>query len=111
MKKLQEVSDKFTFEIPKEGSMIAIENLAIPVKTKKADKVHKFIDFLISKKIEALHSDLYGTNPSNVFARDGKNLKNPNFFPEDEMFGKLHLVNNEISLDKVDAIWLGVRFF
>ena len=89
---------------------MVIENVAIPAKTKKTDMVHKFIDFLISKKIASLHANLYGTNPSNVSAIDEKRLENSNFFPKDEMFDKLHLINNEISLDKIDSIWLGVRF-
>lgn len=110
MKKLQEITNKFVFQIPKDGSIMVIENFAIPVKTKKADLVHKFIDFLISKKISLLHANLYGTNSSNISAFGEKISENSNFFPKDEMFDKLHLINNEISLDKVDSIWLGVRF-
>jgi len=110
MKKLQELSDDFVFQVPKEGSILSIENVAIPAKTKKTDMVHKFIDFLISKKIAMLHSDLYGTNPSNASAIDEKRSENSNFFPKDDMFDKLHLINNEVSLDKIDSIWLGVRF-
>jgi spermidine/putrescine transport system substrate-binding protein len=110
MKKLQELSEDFVFQIPKEGSILSIENLAIPAKTQKADMVHKFIDFLISKKISILHADLYGTSPSNASAFDEKRSENSNFFPKDEMFDKLHLLNNEVSLDKIDSIWLGVRF-
>lgn len=110
MKKIEEESDKFVFQIPSEGSLIAIENLAIPAKTKKTEIVHKFIDFLISKKISLFHSNLYGTNPSNLKAIEEKSLKNPNFFPNAEMFDKLHIVHNEISLDMVDSMWLAVRF-
>jgi spermidine/putrescine transport system substrate-binding protein len=107
---LQEISEDFVFQIPKEGSILSIENVAIPAKTKKSEMVHKFIDFLISKKIALLHADLYGTNPSNASAIDEKRAENSNFFPKDEMFDKLHLINNEVSLDKIDSIWLGVRF-
>lgn len=110
MKKLQEISNKFVFQIPSDGSIMVIENVAIPVKTKKADLVHKFINFLISKKIAALHATLYGTNPSNISVFNEKVSESSNFFPKDEMFDKLHLINNEISLDRVDSIWLGVRF-
>ena len=110
MKKLQEISEDFIFQIPKEGSILSIENVAIPAKTKKTDMVYKFIDFLISKKIAMFHADLYGTNPSNACAIDEKISENSIFFPKDEMFGKLHLITNEVPLDKVDSIWLGVRF-
>ncbi|MFA6991056.1 MAG: extracellular solute-binding protein [Candidatus Babeliales bacterium] len=110
MKKLQEISNKFIFQIPKDGSIMVIENIAIPVKTKKSDLVHKFIDFLISKKIAMLHANLYGTNSSNISVFNEKVAENSNFFPKDTMFDKLHLINNEISLDRVDSIWLGVRF-
>jgi spermidine/putrescine-binding protein len=110
MKKLQELSNKFVFQIPKDGSVMVIENVAIPVKSKKSDLVHKFIDFLISKKIAMLHANLYGTNPSNRYVFNEKKSENSNFFPKDEMFDKLHLIDNEISLDKVDSMWLAVRF-
>ena len=72
--------------------------------------VHKFIDFLISKKIEIFHTNLYGTNPSNRGVIEEKSLKNPNFFPNAEMFDKLHVIHNEISLDRIDSMWLAVRF-
>ncbi len=110
MKKLAEESDKFIFEIPREGSLITIENLAIPAKTKKAEMAHKFIDFLISKRISAMHMNLYGTNPSNMSGIEEKSLKNRNFFPSAKMFDKLRIMHNEIPLDKVDSMWLTVRF-
>lgn len=111
MKKLQEVSDKFIFQIPKEGSLITIENLAIPKKTNKTELVYEFIDFLISRKISEMHTNMYGTNPSNMAAIGGKNEKNADFFPNKEMFDKLHSIHNEISLDKIDSMWLAVRFY
>jgi spermidine/putrescine transport system substrate-binding protein len=110
MKKLQELGSSFVFEVPREGGMLAIENLAIPAKTKKTAIVLKFIDFLLSKRVQALHSNLYGTNPSNIFAIDGKNVENPNFFPRGDIFDKLHIANNEISLDKIDMMWMKIRF-
>jgi len=114
VKKMLEITDKFIFEVPTEGSILAIENLAIPGKTKKADLVHKFIDFLISEKVSSMHASMYGTNPSNQKAYvsiDKKFTQNPNFFPTDKIFDKLHLVRNEMPLERVDSIWLAVRFY
>lgn len=114
IKKMLEISDKFVFEIPEKGSLLAIENLAIPAKSKKADISHKFIDFLISEKIASMHAKMYGTNPSNKEAYksiDPRFTQDQNFFPTGDMFTKLHLIKNDISLEKVDSIWLAVRFY
>ena len=114
MRKMFESNENFVFEIPKKGSLFVIENLAIPAKSQKTELVHKFIDFMISEEIAGLHSAMYGTNPSNKEAYKGidkKFTENPNFFPTDDGFSRLHLIKNDISLERVDSIWLAVRFY
>lgn len=114
MRKMFESNENFIFEIPKKGSLFVIENLAIPAKSHKSDLAHKFINFMISEETAGLHSAMYGTNPSNKLAYnriDKKFTENYNFFPNDAVFSKLHLIKNDISLEKVDSIWLAVRFY
>ena len=43
-KKILQENEKFKFVIPSKGSLIAIENFATPIKSKKLDLVYKFID-------------------------------------------------------------------
>jgi spermidine/putrescine transport system substrate-binding protein len=108
-----ENDERFAFMIPKEGSMLVIENLAVPAACKKEALVYKFINFLLSRRISALNSNLYGYNPTNRLAYadvEEKVLSNPNYFPPDKIFKKLHLLHNKFSLKVVEAIWLGVKF-
>ena len=114
MKKILDLSSRFGFKIPREGSMGVIENFAIPIHCKKIDQAHQFINFMISKKIAAQCSIKYGYNPVNKEAYaliDQKFLHNQHFFPADDFFRKrLHLGHNDVSLKRVEDVWLGVKF-
>jgi spermidine/putrescine transport system substrate-binding protein len=108
-----EESDEFDFVVPVHGSIFSIENLAIPALSKKAEMVHQFIDFLISKEVCLHNSLLYGYNPSNkesYVGIDKKFTENKNFFPDDDLFKRLHLVVNSITQESVEDIWNSVRF-
>ena len=67
-KKILEVSDDYEYVLPEKGALLIIDNLAIPKYSDKTDLVHRFIDFLISKKTIAYNSNLFGYNPSNTKA-------------------------------------------
>ncbi|MFH1644626.1 MAG: spermidine/putrescine ABC transporter substrate-binding protein [bacterium] len=111
-KKILKENNKFKFVIPSRGSLISIENFAVPIKSKKLDLIYKFISFMISKDAAKLNVDEFGYNPVNVKAYDlpeMKFMKNNGMFPPPYIFDKLDLVNNELSLERVNDIWLKVR--
>jgi spermidine/putrescine transport system substrate-binding protein len=113
MKKILALTDRFDFKIPEEGSVLVIENVAIPVHSKKSDLVCQFIDFIISKQQAFKHFELYGNNPSNKSSYDNidpKIVKNSHLFPSQEQFTQLHLIHNELPIQMVDAVWLKVKF-
>jgi len=107
-------SSRFGFCIPSEGSLIAIENFVIPLHSKKAGLACKFIDFVLSKELQIMHFNVYGSNPSNRFAYDfidKKFFQEYHFFPEGEVFDKLlHLTHNQFPLKKIEDLWLAVKF-
>jgi len=112
MKMVMEQSDEFDFVIPKEGSLVTIENLVIPADSKKTDLAHKLIDFILSKKAQLINFDDYGYNPSNkkVYGKiDKKFRNNKSFFPSDKMFKKLHVIPNEPLPEKLEKLWLAVK--
>ncbi len=112
--KILKSKKNFKFVLPKEGTLITIENLAIPTSSKKVDLVYQFIDFMISKEAVALNSFNYGFNPLNkkAYSLPGMNFFRQNsLFPSDDIFGKLHIISNSISLDTINNIWLKVRAF
>lgn len=111
-KKVLELSDDFEYVIPKNGTIILVDNLVIPKYSKKIDLAHKFIDFLISKKIIAYNSDKFGYNPSNRLAYDllpKKFVTNKAFFPDASMFKNLYLLHNNLDVKKIDDLWLEVQ--
>ncbi len=111
-KKVLELSDKYDYVIPDQGSILLIDNLVIPKESNKIDLVHKFIDYLISKDIIFYNSEKYGYNPSNELAYKLANprfLKNNSFYPDDKTFAKLYLLDNEMDMKKIDDMWLEVQ--
>lgn len=113
MRKLAADFKDFVFMLPNEGSMLVIENFAIPARSKKVELVYRFINFLLDKEIAAEHSKMYGFNPSNKNAYallDKEIINNPHYFPTDERFEKLFHTHNNLPMDKVEDIWLAVKF-
>jgi spermidine/putrescine transport system substrate-binding protein len=114
MGRMRQIVDNFDFKIPHEGSLMVIENLAIPSSCKNVDLVHKFINFILSEDISVLNSFIFGFNASNKKAYkhlDEDILKNRNVFPDDEIFSKLHLMHNNMPVKKFEEIWLKVKGF
>jgi spermidine/putrescine transport system substrate-binding protein len=111
-KKVLELSDEYDYIIPEQGSILLIDNLVIPKHSNKLDLVHRFIDYLISKDVIFYNSEQYGYNPSNELAykfAKPKFLNNNAFYPNDKMFEKLHLMDNQIDMKKIDDMWLDVQ--
>ncbi len=114
VKKILETSDEFEFVVPKEGSIVVIDTLAIPKLSKKTNLVHKFINFVLSKENMLENSKIYGYNPANLQSYTGidkKFLNNQSFFPDDEMFKKLHIIHNQIDARKIEKLWFEVRIY
>ena len=112
--RIKEVDDpeNFGFVIPKEGSLLDIMALGILATSKKADMAHKLIDFLLSKEVGAYNFNEVACNPSNQEAYplvDKKYRENKAFFPDDEMFKRLFILNNEISPALLEKIWFLVK--
>lgn len=99
-------SGRFKFKIPESGGLFVIENFAIPVHSKKAAMVHKFIDFMISRKYCTDHFNEYGGNPVN---KNSYQDIDQQFLPSKEVLDKLFLVNNELPLRKIEEMWLRVK--
>jgi len=113
MRKILEHTDAFGFKVPKEGSILVIESLAIPLRCKKTELAHHFIDFVLSASSSSSSSSLYGYNPTNkqAYASIRKEfLENPNIFPDAETFARLHMTQGDLPKKMVENIWLGVKF-
>lgn len=114
MKKILKTTDRFGFQIPRQGSILVIDNLVISAQSHNIDLAHQFINFVLSKKSATVNSSAYGYNSSNVQAyqaTDEAFLNNPHFFPDQAMFKKLHILRQEyFPKEIVEKIWLSVKF-
>jgi spermidine/putrescine transport system substrate-binding protein len=111
-KKIIEISDEYNFIVPKIGSLIAIDSLAIPQPSQKEGLTYKFMNYLLAEDSFIKNYTRYGYNPSNVNAYSQipeKFLNNESFFPSDMMFKKLHLINDQIDPYKVEKLWFEIR--
>ncbi|MFA6527477.1 MAG: spermidine/putrescine ABC transporter substrate-binding protein [Candidatus Babeliales bacterium] len=114
MKKILKISDRFGFQIPLQGSILVIDNLCISAQSRNTELAHQFINFVLSKDSAIANSSTYGYNSSNVQAyqaADKAFLDNPHFFPNQEMFKKLHILRQEyFPKEVIEKIWLSVKF-
>ncbi|MFH1831992.1 MAG: spermidine/putrescine ABC transporter substrate-binding protein [bacterium] len=104
--------DNFQYILPKEGSLLVIENFAIPKLSKNQELAHKFINFFLSRRISTLNSLILGHNPSNKTSYadiDEKFLKNPNFFPDNKVFDTLQLLPSNLPIKQLTEMWWEVK--
>lgn len=113
MKEIVDEGKHFGFVLPRQGGLVSIENVAIPVCAKRVDLAHQFIDFLLSKEMGVASFDLYGSLPANKAAYDELKVTYKEdaslFFPDDEMIKTLHLINNQIPAPVIEKLWLSVK--
>ena len=114
MRKIYQHTDRYAFAIPKEGSMLIIENLVIPKKSSKVDLAHKFIDFMLSESVAKLNAGAYGFNSANKLANEGlvqgpeSNLQ---LLPDASMFKRLFIPLLPGHMRKrIEDLWLTVCF-
>lgn len=112
MRRVLKEGEEFGFEVPQEGTLIAIENCALPLGSKKKESAHVFIDFLLSEEIVALNCEAYGLYPSvlgsgyildnNLFARLGYPLG-------ESVLHKSSLIPTSIPLSRLEDLWIAVK--
>ena len=104
--------DRYRFVLPGQGSLIDIINVAIPAVSKKSDRAHKLINFLLSKHVGKKTFEILSSNPSNRESYkiiDKKYRDDRNFFPDDKAFKKLHLIHNRIPMTRIEKLWFSVK--
>lgn len=83
---------KFQYRIPKEGTTVWMDNMAIPVDAKHPDYAYAFINFVMRPENMAAISDFTGYPTSSAKARplvDPAMRDNPDIYPDEAAFGRL----------------------
>ncbi len=81
-----ERGQNLSYVIPKEGTIIWVDTMAIPKGAPHPDHAHKFINFLLRPEISAMVTNISGHRTANVAAQkhiEKKLLNDPIIFPPD----------------------------
>jgi spermidine/putrescine transport system substrate-binding protein len=114
MRKIFEANGNFDFALPKEGSMLVVENLSIPRTSAKREWAQQFINFMLSDEIALLNSTSFGYSSSNISATQKTQhayLSNPHLFPQESTYQRLFIPLLPAALRRtVEDLWLAVGF-
>ncbi|MEG4531238.1 spermidine/putrescine ABC transporter substrate-binding protein [Microcoleus sp. D2_18a_D3] len=87
------------YAIPKEGTIIFSDNMAIPKDAPQKELAEKFINFILQPEVGAQISNFTQFGSPNKAAIDGgliapNDLKNPQIYPPAEVFDKMKLLQD-----------------
>ncbi|NEO86081.1 MAG: spermidine/putrescine ABC transporter substrate-binding protein [Spirulina sp. SIO3F2] len=96
---VMEENDEIEYVIPEEGTIVWVDNLAIPKDAPNKELAEKFINFVLEPEVSAMISNYikYG-NPNEAALEqkliDQEDLDNPGIYPPPETFKKLKYAND-----------------
>jgi spermidine/putrescine transport system substrate-binding protein len=101
-----------SFVVPNEGTFMTIENLAIPIKTKKEEYTYQFINHLFKHESVKKHFEKFGFFPSTLQSLQdleidpiAKNLINASI----EEFNKFHFLQELLPQQQLQDLWIEVK--
>ena len=101
------------YVIPKEGSEIAVDNLAIPVRAPHRDLAERFINYLLDAKVGARISNFTQFATPNAAAREfvkPEDLRNPAIYPPAAILDKLEFLTDVGGATRLyDQVWTEVK--
>ena len=99
--------------IPREGSQIWLDNLAVPAKAPHRDMAERFINFILDAKIGAQLSNFTQFATPNHAARQfikPEGLSNPAIYPPPEVMAKLEFLEDLGANTRLyDEIWTQIK--
>jgi len=106
--------DKETvYFIPREGSQIWLDNLAVPAQAPHRDLAEKFINFILDAKVGAQLSAFTQFASPNKASRQfiaAEDLKNPAIYPPEDVINKLEFLEDLGGKTRLyDEIWTQVK--
>jgi putrescine transport system substrate-binding protein len=102
------------YSIPKEGTMIWFDNMAIPKDAPHPENAHKWINFILQPKIEAANSNYVAYAnpvPASKEFMDAEVKDNPAIYPSDAVMAKLFAVPAQGAkfIREQTRIWTSIR--
>ncbi|MGC4117582.1 MAG: spermidine/putrescine ABC transporter substrate-binding protein [Myxococcales bacterium] len=109
---MAEDPDTYYF-VPKEGSEIWLDNLAIPAKAPHRDLAEKFVNYILDAKIGAQLSNFnrYASpNKAALAYVKPEDLKNPVIYPPPEVMKRLHFLTDlGAKTQWYDELWTSIK--
>jgi len=107
---------KFTigFSIPKEGAVLALDNMVIHKDAPRPDLAHKFINFMLDGRNSSELTNMIGSGNPNLAALKYINPKiasNPAIFPGKEELGKLEMLQ-DLNMEQrrvLNRLWIKIK--
>jgi len=87
-----ELDFKLAYRLPKEGTLVSFDNMAIPVDSPNSQEAHQFINYLMEPQVIAdISNEVYYPNPNKAATPfvDEEMRLDPNLYPGEEMQKRL----------------------
>lgn len=102
------------FVVPKEGAVLALDNMVIPKKARSPELAHQFINYLMQAEIGAELTNVIGTGNPNASAMpfiDESILAAPAIFPDAELQKKLETITARNSKERrmASKLWTEIK--
>jgi len=108
-----EGNPRYGFTIPREGSTLFIDNMAIPAKAPNPEAAHKFINFILDAQIGARLAEYQQSATPNAAAKKllkPQMLKNPAIWPSQEQMKGLEFILDQGNNNRIlDEAWTRVK--
>jgi putrescine transport system substrate-binding protein len=102
------------YAIPKEGSQMFFDNLAIPADAKNVAEAHALIDYLYRPEVAAKNSDFLSYANGNLASQkliDPKILNDRNIYPDEATMKKLFVITarDPATQRVINRLWTRVK--
>ncbi len=108
-----EGNPRYGFTIPREGSTLFIDNMAIPAKAPNPEAAHKFINFILDAQIGARLAEYQQSATPNAAAKKllkPQMLKNPAIWPTEAQMKGLEFILDQGNNNRIlDEAWTRVK--
>lgn len=105
--------ERTAFMVPKEGSILWVDNLVIPSKAPNAEAAHQFINFILDPEMGAKNANFirYATpNEAALPKIEEKDRKNPAIYPTDDVLKTLDYLQDVGENSRIyDEVWTAVK--
>jgi len=100
--------ENIDFLIPKEGTFLVVDSIALAAKSRKQDMAYAFINYLFKSEVVSHHANRYSLFPAT------KNVKLPDFFVKSmakikKSEKKMNFFRNVLSEKQLNDIWIELK--